>query len=84
MRLVKETLRRDTISQKEHEEGRVDAFLGDLPVVQMRSMVLAHSSLLGERNIKSGHDRGNWAFMSILNHNLAIPLSPFGCLPSAV
>lgn len=48
------------------------------------SKVLAQAFLFGERNIKPGHDCENWAFMSILNHNLDVPLSPFGCLPSAV
>ena len=32
----------------------------------MTSMVLAQPFLLGDRNIKSGHDGENWAFMSIL------------------
>lgn len=63
---------------------RTPAFLTDLPVLQMTSMVLAQPSLLGEMNIKAGHDCENWALMSILNHNLAILCSPFGRLPSAV
>lgn len=75
---------RDIISLKEGVILWQNTGFSDLPVLQMMSTVLAQPSLLGERNIKLGHDRENWAFMSILNHNLAIPPSPFGCLPSAV
>lgn len=73
------------LKRKNYRGTPTSAFLTHLPVLQMvAGMVLAQPSLIGKRKIKSGHDRDNWAFMSILNHNLAISFSPFGCLPSAV